>query len=184
VGEVHADGGPFAEDGEEVVVLGEEFGADTEGVVGGVSHAEHPLVAANGADGFADLVGEGLEGELVVGGGEGGRDAIGRAVLFLNVEKGVERFFKLACEKVFVSLKWDRAGGLGGKFFGEVKAVDCLQKKEGADPVVEIVGLATEGIELLALGEKGGGIEGCAGFGEGAVASGGVFCGDQGNEHG
>lgn len=49
--------------------------------------------------------------------------------------------------------------------------------------MVEVVGLASEGIELLALGKEGGGIERRAGFGEGSVADCGVFRCDQGNEH-
>jgi hypothetical protein len=126
VGQVHADGGAFAEDGEEVVVLFQEFGTNAEGVIGGVAHAEHPLVAADGADGAADLVGEGLEGELVVGGGEGGGDAIGGAVLFLDVEEGVDGFFEVASEEAFVTSEGDGAGGFGGEYFREVEAVDCL----------------------------------------------------------
>ncbi len=58
VGEVHADGGLFAEDGEDLLVGGlSDFGSNAKGVIGGVAHAEHPLVTANGADGSADLVG-------------------------------------------------------------------------------------------------------------------------------
>lgn len=62
VGKIHADGRAFAEYGKEIVGETEEFGAYSQRVVGGVSHAEHPLVATHGADGFADLVGESLEG--------------------------------------------------------------------------------------------------------------------------
>ena len=43
--------------------------------------ARHPLIAADGADAAAHLGGEGLEGEAVIGGGEGaggrGVDAFG-----------------------------------------------------------------------------------------------------------
>ena len=184
VGEVHADGGAFAEDGEEVVVLLEEFGANTQRVIGGVPHAEHPLVTADGADGFADLVGEGLEGELMVGGGEGGGDAIGGAVLILDVEEGVDGFLELAGEEVLVSVERDGAGGVGGEFFGEVKAVNRLQEKDGANAVIEVVGLAAEGIEFRTLGEERGRLERGTSLGKGAVADRGILRCDQGNEHG
>ena len=149
-----------------MVVLGEELGTDAEGMVGGVAHAEHPLVPANGADRFADLVGKSLEGELVVGGGEGRGDAIRRALLVLDGEEGVDGFFKLATEEVLISFEGDRARGIGGEFFGEVKTIDRLKEKDGANAVVEVVRLATEGIELLALGEEGGGVERSTGFGK------------------
>ena len=73
VREVHADRGPFDEDGEGVFRSGaaSQGGADFQGVVGGVAHAEHPLVAADRADAAADLVGQGLEADGLVGGGQG-----------------------------------------------------------------------------------------------------------------
>ena len=157
--------------------------ADAEGVVGGMAHAEHPLVSANGAYRTPDLVGEGLEGELVVGGSEGGGDAIGWAVFFLNGEEGIDGFFKAAAEEVFVTVEWDGAGVAGGKFFGEIKAVDRLQEKDGTDAMVEVVRAAAEGVELGALCEQGRGIERGADFGERTVAGVGVLGSDDGDEH-
>jgi hypothetical protein len=49
--------------------------------------------------------------------------------------------------------------------------------------VVEVVRGAAEGIEFLALCEEGGGVEVGASLGEGLVADGGVFRGDEGEEH-
>ena len=79
VGEVHADGGAFEKDGCGVFGGSEELRAEAQGVVGGMTHAEHPLVATDGADGFAHLVGEGLEGELVVGVGKSGGNGVARS---------------------------------------------------------------------------------------------------------
>ena len=104
-------------------------------------------------------------------------------MLLLDFEEGVDGFFKLATEEVFVSFEGNGAGGFGGEFFGEMKAVDCLQEKDGADAVIEVVGLAAEGVEVPALGEEGCGIERRTSFSEGAVAGGGIFRRDQGNEH-
>ena len=51
-------------------LLLEKLGAQAQRVVGGVAGAEHPLVAAHGAHGAAHLVGERLEAEAAVSGGE------------------------------------------------------------------------------------------------------------------
>ena len=58
VGEVHADGRLFAEDGVGAVggITFEEGGPEPERLVQRVAHAEHPLIAFDGADAAADLV--------------------------------------------------------------------------------------------------------------------------------
>ena len=94
--QVHADRGAFAQDRIEPAggVADEEFLAQAQRLVGRVAHAEHPLVAADAADAAADLVGQGLEGELLVGGGEGAGDRVAGAGLALLLEEKVDRLLE------------------------------------------------------------------------------------------
>jgi len=81
----------------------EEFGPKAQGLVGGVAHAEHPLVAADRADAAADLVGEGLEGQAVIGRRQGAGDGVAGASGLLHGQEMVDGFFKPPAEEVFVA---------------------------------------------------------------------------------
>jgi hypothetical protein len=126
VGQVHADGSAFAEDRVKVIVLLEKLGPDAKWMIGGVPHAKHPLIAPDGAHRATNLIGEGLEGELVVGSGESGGNTVARAVFFLNLKEGVDGLLEVAAEKIFVACKGNGAGGFCWEFSREVEAVDCL----------------------------------------------------------
>mgnify|MGYP007053436359 CR=1 FL=1 len=102
VGEVHADGGELAQEriGGGGGFAGEQFGADAEGLVERVTEPEHPGVAAGGADGAADLVGEGLEGERVMRGGEGAGEGFAGAVGGLGGGEDGDGFLEAALKEV------------------------------------------------------------------------------------
>ena len=149
MGEVHANGGGFVEDGEGAG--GVEFRAEAEGVVGEVAGAEHPLVAGEAADALADLVGEGLEGEAAVGGGEGAAEGgAGEA----GGEEFGDGLFKAAGADMFDGAEGDEGRGGGGGADGE--AMEGGEKDEGADAVVEIRGVLAEGFEAGGFGEEVG----------------------------
>jgi len=115
----------------------------------------------------------------VIGRSKRGGDSVGGAVLCLDIEEGIDGFFELSSEQLFVSIEWNGARGFGGKFFGKMEAVDGLEEKDGANPVVEVVGLASEGFQFGAFFQQGGGIERSAGDRKRLIAGGGVFGGNE-----
>jgi hypothetical protein len=70
-----------------------------------MAHAEHPLIAAHGADATADLVGKRLKSKAMAGGGESAGDGVARAFVSLHGEEGVDGFFEAALEEVFVAFE-------------------------------------------------------------------------------
>mgnify|MGYP006163345207 CR=1 FL=1 len=107
-----ASGVAFAAGSGGGVFAGEELGANAERLVERVTEAEHPGVAAGGADGAADLVGEGLEGELLIGRGKRAGDRIAGAGFGLVFEKHVDGFLEAAMEKLLEAVE-GRADGVG-----------------------------------------------------------------------
>ena len=69
MGEVETDGSAFDQDGEEAVAPAalEEGRDEADRVFVGRADAEHPAVAPAASDGAADLVGQGLVADLLVG---------------------------------------------------------------------------------------------------------------------
>ena len=163
MGEVHAHGREFAEQrvGGGGVFAGEKLGAYAERLVERVTEAEHPGVAAGGADGAADLVGEGLERERVVGGGEGAGEGFAGTVGGLGGGENGDGFLKTAFEQMAKALVGHaaKARKIGAR--GQVVAVDRGQEKEHADALVEVGFTAPVGVELGAIGEELG--DGAAG---------------------
>ena len=85
----------------------QEFGPQAQGLVGGVAHAEHPLVAADRADTAAHLVGQRLEGQAMIGGRQGAGDGVAGASGLLHGQEMVNGLFKPSAEQVFVAGKRD-----------------------------------------------------------------------------
>jgi hypothetical protein len=162
-----------------MLVLFEEFLANAEWVIGGVPHPEHPLVASNGADRLADLVRQGLERELMIGGCEGGANPIGWTFLILNFKKYVDGFLEMATEEVFVTIEGNRSGVRGWKPFREVKAMNGLEEKDGPDTMVKVVRGSTKGIQFRAFLKKCVGVEGSTSFRQWTVTGSGILCGDE-----
>ena len=166
-----------------MAVVREQLAADAERVLGGVSHAEHPLVAAHGADGFPHLVGECLESELVIRGGKCGGNCVAGALGFLNGKEGIDGLGETPCEQMAVSFEGD-VSLVSARQYRQVVAVDRVEEKQGADALVEIAGAAAEGVERGGLGEELFAGKPGAGFGERAVAEGGFVRGNDVGEHG
>ena len=106
VGEIHPHRCQFAEDGVGSVWGSfQEFRSQSQWLIGGMTHAEHPLVASHGAHTASDLVGEGLKSQSVVSGRQGRGDAIGRPLRLELSEKAVDGLFEAAVEQMFEASK-------------------------------------------------------------------------------
>ena len=86
----------------------EKFGAEAQRVVGGMSGAEHPLVAAHAAHAAAHLVGQRLEGERAVAGGQRAGDGGAGSALGLRGQEDIDGLFEAALEQVGVSGEGNR----------------------------------------------------------------------------
>ena len=75
--------------------------------------AEHPLVAADGAHAAADLVGERLEAQAAVGGGQGAGDGGARPVGGLRGEEDVDGLFEAALQQVGIAGEGNRRSRSG-----------------------------------------------------------------------
>src|SRR5260370_22937822 len=151
--QVHADGCSLTQDGEDRCVV-EKLGREWQRVIGGMSGAEHPLVATHAAHAAAHLVGQGLEGEQAVTGGECAGNGGAGAALGLRGQEEIDGLFEAALEQVGISGERNRRGRCGGGAQRNVEAVDGVQEKERAHAFVEVVAGAAEAIECLALGEQ------------------------------
>ena len=160
VGEIHPHGGALAQ--ERVGCVGgrgfarDQFGADAQRLVERVAEAEHPRVAAGGADGAADLVGEGLKREGVVRGGEGAGEGFARAVGGLGGGEDGDGLFETAFEQVSETRIGHAAEAREIGARGEVVAVDGGEEKQCADALVKVRFAASIGVELGAIGEEFG----------------------------
>jgi hypothetical protein len=89
---------------------GEKFTAEAQRVVGGVSGAEHPLVAAYAAHAAAHLVRQRLESEGFVAGGEGARDGGTGAALRLRGQEEIDGLLEAALSRFEYPVKGIVAG--------------------------------------------------------------------------
>ena len=86
VGQVHAHRRSLAQDRERAVRRSrrQQFRPQAQRLIGGMADAEHPLVAAHCADAAADLVGQRLKGQAVIGGRQGAGESIAGALVSLR----------------------------------------------------------------------------------------------------
>src|SRR5260370_13989162 len=161
--QVHADGCSLTQDGEDRCVV-EKLGTESQRVIGGMSGAEHPLVATYAAHATAHLVGQRLEGERAIAGGEGAGYGGAGTALGLRGQEEIDGLFEAALEQVGISGEGNRRGRCGGGTQRNVEAVNGVQEKERAHAFVQVVAGAAEAIKRLALGdqlfERGGGARG------------------------
>ncbi len=128
----------------------EQLGPKAQRLVGGMAHAEHPLVAAHRAHAPTHLIGEGLESESMIRRGEGAGKSVARALARLGSQEVVDGFLEAAPEQVLIALERDEAGGVGSgvvrvpEFLGKVKAVDGIEEEQRAHSFVKIAAAATE----------------------------------------
>ncbi len=156
MGQVHADRRALAQDRIETArrIAQREFLAQAQRLVGGVAHAEHPLVAAHAAHAAADLVGQRLEREFLIGCGQGAGNPVARAALLLGFEKHVDGFLEAAFQQIFITLEGNGSGFATGEPHGQVEAVDGVEEKQRPNTMIEVVAVAAEGIEGSGFGEQ------------------------------
>jgi len=186
VREVHAHRGAFAQDGVGAVArVGlAQFGPQAQGVVGGMAHAEHPLVAAHRTHAPADLVRQRLEPEPVVRRRQRAGDGIARAFRLLHGQKLVQGLLEAALEQMLVAGEGDEraaAGGGGGgrQAFRQMEPVDRVKEEQRAHALVEVFAAPAEVVQPRALVQEVAGGQAGAGGGERLVAPGGVGRGDE-----
>jgi hypothetical protein len=132
------------------------------------------LIAPDGADTAADLVGEGLEGEAVIGGSEGGTEGIAGTLGGLGAEEGVDGFFETAVQELLIAVERDMAAGFQVRAGRKVEAVEGGEEKEGADPVVEVIAVPAEVVEDSSFPKELGDGEPITKGVKGLIADGGI----------
>ena len=132
----------------------EKLGAHAQRLIDGVAEAKHPGIAARGADGAADLIGESLKGEGVMRGGEGAREGFARAGGLLRGGEDRDRFLEAAFEQVAESVVGHAAESWQLRTRGQVVAVNRGEEEERADAFVEIGFAAPIGVEFGARREQ------------------------------
>ena len=156
VAEIEADGRVFGEDGEEVfrAFPREHFRADAKRMRFGVADAEHPLIAPAFADAAANLVEQGLKGEMMVGLGQGAEMGAVRALLpHRGPEPGNGRL-ETAPEQIGKAVIGQAARFLELAGLREMESKESMQKEGRPDPLVEILRFAAETFEGVAAIEQ------------------------------
>ena len=87
----------------------QQFGADAQRIVGGMAGAEHPLVAAHRAHAAAHLVGQRLEAQRAVGGGQRAGDGRARPVGGLGRQEDIDGLLEAALQQVGVAGEGNQA---------------------------------------------------------------------------
>ena len=153
--EVHADRCRFFEDGVQALrgALG-QFGADAQGVIGRVSGAEHPLVAAHGADAAPHLVGQRLKRQAAIGGGQGARDGGTGSLGGLDGREDSDGLFEAALEQGVIAGERNKRTRAAVELIRQVKAVNRIEEKQRAHALIKVVTGAAKSLERCALGEQ------------------------------
>ncbi len=140
VAEIKADRRCLCQDGIEPFAGFEthHLGVDAQGMVHGVSHAEHPLVAPACAHAASHLVAQRLKGQVMIGFGQCAEERARRPVPFDGVEKAVNGFLEAAFEQISKTCIGD--GPCGGEIIVVlgIKAVDCVEEQGGAYAFVQV----------------------------------------------
>ena len=115
-----------------------------------VADAEHPLVAARAADRPADLVGQGLERQVVIALGQ---RAVDRAVGAVAAQDAPERgdgLLVAAVEKLLVAAERHEAARGHALTLLEMEPIAGEQKYACAHALIEVVGARAKRLEILA----------------------------------
>jgi hypothetical protein len=99
---IHADRRSFSEDrvSGSVIRFSQEFWTQPQRLISRMTHPEHPLVATHRTDAPADLVGERLECQPMIGSREGTGYGIAWAAGGLNFQERLDRFFEAALQQM------------------------------------------------------------------------------------
>ena len=68
-------------------------------MIGRMAHAEHPLVAAHGTDAAPHLIGQRLEAEALIDGGQRAGEGVARAAFLLRGEELAQRLLEPAVQQ-------------------------------------------------------------------------------------
>src|SRR5262245_57381709 len=117
-------------------------------------HAEHPLVAAHGADAAADLIRECLERKPMICRSECGRERVARPVRFLRGLKKFDRILEPPRKQMLVTVERDDAALPESRARRQMETMNRVEEEERTDSLVEVLRCAPEGIERCTLREK------------------------------
>src|SRR6185503_21101279 len=85
----------------------QEFRPNSQRLICRMTHAKHPLVAANRTDTATHLVGERLNSQAIISGSKRAGNGVARSFGDLFVEKQFNRFLKPSLEQMFVTFEWN-----------------------------------------------------------------------------
>ena len=140
VRQVHAHGRGFAQNRKQRIGLPsrQQLRTDAQRIVGGMAGAEHPLVAAHGAHAAPHLVGQRLEAQRAICGGQRARDGRPRPARSLGRQEDVQRLLETALQQIGVSRERYQAAPRARIPHPRrnMKTMDGVEKEQGADALV------------------------------------------------
>ena len=124
--QIHPHGSSFLQNREGLIgITGQQAGMHAQRIVGGMPHAEHPLIAPHCSHTLAHLIGQRLEGQLVIGSRQCTRQRIRWRTCEGSHKQGY-CFFEAPIEQVHIAVVGD-VGSLGcGVVGGQVKAMNGI----------------------------------------------------------
>ena len=125
VAEVHAHRRALAQN--RVAAIGvapQQLGPETQGMIGRMTHAKHPLIAADGAHAAPHLVGKCLKREPLIGRRQCAGEGIAGAFGLLHGEKVFNRLREPAVQQVFEALERNQAALADARLERQMKPVD------------------------------------------------------------
>src|ERR1019366_4496369 len=106
--------------------------------IGGMSGAEHPLIALHRSHAEPHLVSQGLECETTVSCGQRAAKGVARAFDSTSREKRPNCFFVAPAEQFVVAVEWDQGTAARLRSSGQMKTVNCVKKKQRANTFVQV----------------------------------------------
>src|SRR5688500_16699355 len=123
-------------------------------MINNMAGAEHPLIAANGANTFANLVCERLKAEAIVSLRQSAGDGIVRAFVFLRLQEFGDGLRETPLQQIHIAAKWDISLCVRTGFTGQMKAMNRVEEKGSTNPLVKILTFASKFIQFLCLSEQ------------------------------
>jgi len=129
----------------------QQFRSNAQRLIGGVTDAEHPLIAAHRAHAAPHLIGQRLEPQPVIRLGQRARHGLARPLRGLCPQEDVDRLLEAPLQQMGIPFPRDETLGLQSGLQRDVKAMDSVEEKERTHAFVEVVAGAAEGIQAGAL---------------------------------
>src|SRR5205085_4675734 len=99
-------------------------------------------------------VGQGLKAQRPIPCGQGTGDGRARSARGLGTEEDVDGLLETALQQMGIAGERNAGGGGGAGVAWQMEAMNGIQKKQRADPLVEIVAGAAEAVERVAFGQQ------------------------------